>query len=203
MSEASTWDRLAGRYDAIVRAFDSSYPVVRARIAEHLTGRERVLEIAAGTGQFTVELARAATRLVATDISPKMVAGLERAVARAGLPNTEVRVMSAYAIDDRPFDGIFCANALHVMDAPERALAEFHRVLEPGGLLVAPTFLHGVDRLRRGLSRVMTRVSPFVARSRFDLDGLCAAIADAGFEIDHRERLGGLFPLGYVVARRA
>lgn len=203
MSEARIWDRLAGRYDAIVRMFDTSYPRVRARLAEDLPPGGRVLELAAGTGQFTVELARRAARLVATDISPQMVERLADVVAHAGLANVECRVMSACAIEaeDHAFDAVFCANALHVMDAPEAALAEMRRVLRPDGLLLAPTFLHGVDPLRRGLSGALSFVSPFVANSRFGLDGLTALVDAAGFKMVHVEQMPGLFPLGYVVAR--
>lgn len=203
MSEARIWDRLAGRYDALVRLFDTSYPRVRARLVEDLPAGGRVLELAAGTGQFTVDLARRADRLVATDISPQMVERLAAAVAAAGLGHVECRVTSAEAIDaeDGAFDAVFCANALHVMDAPAAALAEMRRVLRPDGLLIAPTFLHGTGPLRRGLSRLMSRVSPFVARSRFGLDGLSALIEGAGFEGVRAEQMPGLFPLGYVVAR--
>ncbi len=111
--------------------------------------------------------------------------------------------MSAYDLDalDESFDGVFCANALHVMDDPARALSEICRVLKPEGVLVAPTFLHGVDGLRQRLSRALSLVSPFVAHTRFNLASLHQTIAAAGFEVISVEQLPGLFPLGYVVAR--
>ncbi len=200
--DASTWNRLAGRYDRIVRLFDTSYPRVRARLADDLPPG-RVLELAAGTGQFTLDLARRADALIATDVSPEMVAALTDAVA--GAANIETRITSAYAIDAPAahFDAVFCANALHVMDDPDRALAEIHRVLRPAGALLAPTFLHGADPARRALSRALSLISPFVARSRFTLAGLTDRITAAGFTITHAERMPGLFPLGYVAARRA
>lgn len=203
MSEARVWDRLAGRYDTVVRLFDSSYGRVRERLDRDQPPGGRLLEIAAGTGQFTVDLASRAEHLVATDISPEMVARLRGRVAQAGLQGVECAVMSAYELDapDGTFDGVFCANALHVMDDPARALSEFRRVLKPEGVLVAPTFLHGVDGFRRGLSRALSAVSPFVAHTRFDLASLEYTITAAGFEVVATERLPGLFPLGYVVAR--
>ncbi|MCB9536804.1 MAG: methyltransferase domain-containing protein [Myxococcales bacterium] len=204
MNEASIWDRLAGRYDLLVRAFDTSYDRVRARIAEDVPAGARVLEVASGTGQFTAALAAARRRVTATDVSPAMVERLEAALASAGLTTVEARVMSAYALDaaEASFDAVFCANALHVMDDPARALAEFGRVLRPGGVLVAPTFLHGTGAARRALSRALSLVSPFVARTRYDLDGLVAAVGEAGFTVIRAERMPGLFPLGYVAARR-
>jgi ubiquinone/menaquinone biosynthesis C-methylase UbiE len=202
MNEAKTWDRLARRYDQSVRLFNRSYPVVRARLRDHIEPTDRVLEIAAGTGQFTAALAERAAHLLATDIAPQMVAQLRAKLQ--GQANTTFRVMSAYALETEgaAFDAVFCANALHVMEHPTVALAEFHRVLRPEGRLIVPTFLHGVGPMRRCLSRALGLVSPFVAHTRLDLDGLSALVTEAGFQITHAEQLPGLFPLGYVVASR-
>lgn len=204
MSEASVWNRLAGRYDTVVRLFDTSYPAVEERIERDITRGARVLELAAGTGQFTPTLARIAGALTATDISLEMVDRLRALVDREELGDVDARVMSAYGIEapDGVFDAVFCANALHVMDEPARALGEIYRVLRPGGVLVAPTFLHGTGPGRRLLSRAMSVVSPFVARTRFDLSALGALVRGAGFEIERSEQLPGMFPLGYVTARR-
>ncbi|MFN3200005.1 MAG: class I SAM-dependent methyltransferase [Bradymonadia bacterium] len=203
MSEARVWDRLAGRYDTVVRLFDSSYDKVRERLSHDLPSGGRLLEIAAGTGQFTPNLAGQAEHLLATDISPEMVTRLQVRMDELSLQNVECTVMSAYDIDapDGSFDGVFCANALHVMDDPVQALSEFHRVLKPEGVLIAPTFLHNIDAFRRGLSRALSMVSPFVAHTRFDLTSLEQLISGAGFEVVSAEQLPGLFPLGYIVTR--
>ena len=204
MDESRTWDSLANRYDRIVRIFDRSYPAIRQRLSEDLRGRANVLEVASGTGQFTFDLARVAKHVVATDISPKMVECLRAAAREADATNVEAATMSAYELDAAPssFDAVFCANALHVMEQPCKALHEIRRVLTKNGVLVAPTFLHGADWTRRAVSRMMSLVSPFVAHTRFDLESLCAMIEETGFSVERRERLPGLFPIGYVVALR-
>jgi ubiquinone/menaquinone biosynthesis C-methylase UbiE len=86
------------------------------------------------------------------------------------------------------------------MDQPDLALAEFRRVLAPGGVLIIPTFLHGTGWFRRALSRLLSLVSSFVAHTRFDLVGLEACITAAGFEVVDSEQMSGLFPIGYVSA---
>ncbi len=205
MDEAHVWNSLAKRYDAIVRLFETSYPAIRHRLSQDLGGRQRVLEVAAGTGQFTFDIAAVADSVVATDVAPEMIRRLSEIARDKAATRVLPSVMSAYEIDalDGAYDAVFCANGLHVMEHPARALSEFRRVLVEGGRLVAPTFLHGTDLARRGLSVAMSAVSPFVARSRYDLDGLCRQIEAAGFVVKRRDRLPGLFPIGYVVAERA
>ena len=203
MSEAGVWNKLAGRYDLVVRLFDKSYPEVRRRLAADIPEGSRVLELAGGTGQFTDALAQAASTLLSTDVSPEMVERLAGHVRESGLSNVDCATMSAYEIDapDGALDVVFCANALHVMSDPDRALNEIQRVLRDGGLLVAPTFLHGADRLRVAISRMLSVVSPFVAHTRFSMEELTALIERHGFSVDTAEQLPGTFPLAYVVAR--
>jgi len=204
MSDAELWDGFAMRYDRVVRLFDTSYGRVRARLSRDIPAGSDILEVAAGTGQFTADLARVAASVRATDLSPEMVARLRTRLDSEGFPDVRCDVASAYAIDpsDSSVDVVFCANALHVMDDPERALAEFRRVLRPGGVLIAPTFLHGAGVLRRVLSRTLSLVSPFVAHSRFELDELEQLITESGFDVQFSEQMPGLFPLGYIVAYR-
>ncbi len=204
MSEANAWDRLAGKYDKTVKHFDRSYPRIREMARADLGGRTHVLEVAAGTGQFTFELADAAGRLTATDVSPEMVERLAAKLAERNLDNVTTAVMSAYDLDvqDGALDGIFCANALHVMETPNQALAEFRRALRPGGRLVIPTFCHGIDRRRRFLSWFLSRVSPFVAHTKFTPDSLKEMVAAAGFEASEPTLLPGKFPIAYLAADR-
>lgn len=101
MDESRTWDSLASRYDRIVRVFGKSYPAIRRRLSKDLSGKARVLEIAAGTGQFTLDIATVAEALVATDFAPQMVERLEQVVLRAlslsrGDPHTNSKSAGSY-----------------------------------------------------------------------------------------------------------
>ncbi len=132
MSEAAVWDKLARWYDRAVRLFDRSYPAVRERLRRDREGRQRVLEIAAGTGQFTPDLAGICEQVVASDLAPAMVERLRQSLRERGVEGVDLAVMDATSIDapDAAFDAVFCANALHVMKEPARALQEFGRVLQ-------------------------------------------------------------------------
>ncbi len=204
MPDNTDWDGFASRYDRIVRLFDRAYPEVRRRLARDLDGAEHVLEIAAGTGQFTFDLADVAGEVVATDYSREMVEHIRARVSEHGVQNVRADQQSAYELDfdDRSFDGVFCANGLHVMERPETALAEMRRVLVPDGVLIVPTFLHGAGRFERALSRTLSVFSSFVAHTRLSLNQLAGLVEEAGFDVTSAEELPGLFPIGYVAARR-
>jgi SAM-dependent methyltransferase len=127
---------LATRRDAQTRFLEgeNAFDVALAAVSEAQPGR--VLEVGCGMGQLAEHIAESlpAARVVATDLSPRMV---ELAQAR-GL---DARVAD---VQELPFaDGEFdCAVAgwmlYHVPDL-DGALSELRRVLEDGGRLVAVT----------------------------------------------------------------
>lgn len=94
-------------------------------------GKTRLLEIGAGTGQDSVYFAETGLDVVATDLTPEMVAFCRE----KGL---DARVMDALNLDlpDASFDAVWSINCLlHVpnADMPD-ALAEIARVMHPEGL---------------------------------------------------------------------
>lgn len=94
-------------------------------------GRGRLLEIGAGTGQDAVFFAENGLHVVATDLSPAMV-------ARCAAKGLDARVMDFAALDFEPasFDAVHAMNCLlHVPDTELPAvLAGIARVLRRGGL---------------------------------------------------------------------
>ncbi|NIV36293.1 MAG: methyltransferase domain-containing protein [Anaerolineae bacterium] len=101
---------------------------------------ERVLELGPGPGIMTVEAARHAGpegQLIAVDIQPEMIAQVKKRVEEAGLTNVETHIADAYhlPLDDASVDRAFLVSVLPEITDRARALAELHRVIEPGGLL--------------------------------------------------------------------
>jgi ubiquinone/menaquinone biosynthesis C-methylase UbiE len=122
----------APRYDQPGNGLiDREQPVVR-KMLDGLP-RGRALDAACGTGRHAQYLASLGYSVIGVDGSPQMLA-----IAKAKLPDADYREgdLSRLPVPDRHVDVVVCALALnHVLDlAP--VLAEFARVLRPGGHLV-------------------------------------------------------------------
>ena len=76
-------------------------------------------------------------RMIGIDIDATMVAAAANEARKNGL-TVEVRrgSSSRLPLPDRSVDMVFCHQTFHHLIDQDRALAEFHRVLKPGGLLL-------------------------------------------------------------------
>jgi SAM-dependent methyltransferase len=102
----------------------------------------RVLDLAAGAGGQTLAAARRVGptgSVLATDISPAILAYAAEAADAAGLANVEVREMDGEELDfdDGSFDAVISRVGLIYFPDQQRALSEIHRVLRQGGGLSA------------------------------------------------------------------
>lgn len=154
--EYDEWWQRAGRYDkgaAHTQAWRAEVDEVVGWL-DSLDVSGHVLEVAAGTGNFTVELARRAERITAVDASPEALAinaekvATARAAAREGSTFATVDhvVADIFAWDPpHPFDHVFFSFWLsHVPDAAVRAFFDLvDRALAPGGKAVLVDNLGG------------------------------------------------------------
>jgi len=105
----------------------------------------RVLDLAAGAGDQTLQ---AATRVgpggsvLATDLSPAILAFAAAEAKRAGLTNVATRTMDAENLDlaDASFDVVMSRLGLIYFPDQKRGLEEMRRVLVPGGRVAAMVF---------------------------------------------------------------
>jgi ubiquinone/menaquinone biosynthesis C-methylase UbiE len=90
-------------------------------------GDEAVLDAGCGDGGVARLLRQRVHDVVGVDV--------ERSVQWHDEPGLAFRVADAerLAFEDATFDVIYSKDSLHHMDSPERALAEYRRVLKPGG----------------------------------------------------------------------
>jgi phosphatidylethanolamine/phosphatidyl-N-methylethanolamine N-methyltransferase len=195
------WERHAKRYDRSTRFLSRPVPRMLELAVEAATGKGWVLEVAAGTGLITTAIAPVVGELIATDYAYEMVQQLEARVRDENLANVRCEQADLYNLrfDAGSFDAVFAANVLHLVPDLESALASLRRVLKPGGLLVAPTYLHEETFGASMLSRVLS-LTGFPGQRRFTSATLLAATESAGFAITRSEAIPGPFPIGYVEA---
>jgi ubiquinone/menaquinone biosynthesis C-methylase UbiE len=101
---------------------------------------DRVLDIGAGPGRFTIELAGLGADISVADISPGQLEQNEQRLAEAGLEERIVERVAADVLDlgawtDGTFDATVCFGGplSYILDGAEPAIKELVRVTKPGG----------------------------------------------------------------------
>lgn len=139
-SMRSQWDAAAPGWDAhspIIRSWLRGATDAMIAMAGVVEG-SRVLDVAAGAGDQTLDLAgRVGPKgaVVATDLSPAIVAFAQERARRAGFAHVECRVADGEALpfEAASFDAAVCRLGLMFFAEPLQGLREMHRVIRPGG----------------------------------------------------------------------
>lgn len=120
--------------DAATNPFSADYARKRDAIIAAVAGRDqRVLDVGGGMGRMAVPLSRRHF-VTLTDISQQMLElARPHASDRLVLRQADARELP---FEDGAFDYVLCIDVLPHIPDPERMLAEVHRVLRPGGVLV-------------------------------------------------------------------
>lgn len=79
------WDRVAGLYDLAEWSNRRVNAAARARVGELVSAGARVLDCAAGTGEFSLAAARRAKSVLCTDQSEAMLARARKKAAKRHL----------------------------------------------------------------------------------------------------------------------
>ena len=158
------FDGVAKRYDLTntVLSFGQDRGWRReTREALHLVPGDKVLDLAAGTGVSTVELARSGAWCVATDFSKGMLeAGVDR-----GVPMVAGDAMHLPYADD-VFDAATISFGLRNVSDFDAGLREIRRVTRPGGRLVVCEFSTPVFApMRTVYMEYLMKALPTVART--------------------------------------
>jgi len=139
-SMRAQWDTAASGWNAHtaeIRAWLQKPTDAMCRMAGVRAGA-RVLDVAAGSGDQTLAVAQevgAQGYVLATDLSPAIVALARDNAARAGFAHVETRVADGedLSVPEASFDAAVSRLGLMFFPDPLRGLREIHRALRPGG----------------------------------------------------------------------
>ncbi len=154
----SMFGAIAGSYDLNNRlhsfGLDQRWRVRTVRIAQVKPG-DHVLDMACGTGDLTEAFARTpASKVTGGDFTPEMLELARKKQAKLTPEQaSKITYVGADAMNlqfpDASFDVLSIAFGIRNVSDPRKALAEFARVLKPGGRLVVLEF----DKPRNPLIR--------------------------------------------------
>ena len=138
-AQRTQWDQSAAGWNAHtpqIRAWLRPVTDAMMEMARIAPGMA-VLDLAAGAGDQTLDIARRvgpAGRVLATDLSPAILALARQNACQAGVDNVETRVADGESLplDAATFDAAVCRLGLMFFPDPLAGLRELHRVLRPG-----------------------------------------------------------------------
>lgn len=130
------FDELAGRFGKGYVPGRSWKALAEALIK--VLNYDVVADLGAGEGTLAQLLAQSAKKVIAVDLSPKMVEFGQDLATRNGLTNIEYRLgdIEKPPIPEQHLDLAVLSQALHHAEHPQRAVDAAYRILKPGGRLI-------------------------------------------------------------------
>jgi ubiquinone/menaquinone biosynthesis C-methylase UbiE len=186
--ETAFWNKLADKYSQRQISDEVAYQKKLDATREYFRSDMEVLEIGCGTGSTAIAHAPFVKHIRATDLSPRMIEIAKDKAKGAGIDNVTFEALSVDALDvpAAGFDAIMAHNLLHLLDDRQRAIADIHTMLKPGGVFVSSTACIGDMmlplRLIIPVGRFL-RLFPLV--KVFTAVELKDSLDNAGFEIDY------------------
>ena len=139
------FDNIAPTYDTLNHVLSMNVDKLwrRHALKEIVDGTpQRILDVACGTGDSTISIAKAAgegSEVTGVDISEGMMALVQGKAEKAGVAGRiglAVADGEALPYADGTFDRVTCAFGIRNFEHKEQGLSEFRRVLKPGGKVV-------------------------------------------------------------------
>ena len=140
------FDEIAHSYDGLNHILSLGVDRIwRKRAINYLKSRIRpslILDVATGTGDFAILANKSLSpkQIVGIDISDKMMEiGMEK-VSKSGMSDVisfQKEDCSSLSFADSSFDAVISSFGLRNFENLDKCLSEIHRVMKPGGMLVA------------------------------------------------------------------
>lgn len=206
-SEAETipreYDRLAPRYDRRWRSYLAG--TLDAVVSSlDLSGDERLLDVACGTGELERRLLAhwPGVHAVGVDLSLGM---LNHAAMKAFGPQVAwlCAKSSQLPFAAGTFDVVICASSFHYFREPDQALREMRRILRPNGMLVLVDWCD--DFLSCRLCSMWLRMTDPAFCRMYGMESLGRLLAAADLPVERADhfRVGWIWGMMRFICRRA
>ncbi len=193
------WSKVAQKYDRVVdlQIGPTTRSLVRDRVAKEVR-LGNLAEFGCGTGFYTQVLADKADSVVATDLSPGMLAVAQDQIKATNV-TLQVEDCQKSSLPDGAFDTAFISLVIHFTE-PDKTLAEMHRILKPRGTLIIanldPRALNGLDRVRclirilyRGFTGYRVKPPKGLGKNVMTEKQLCDLLGQSGFKVVSTETI--------------
>jgi demethylmenaquinone methyltransferase/2-methoxy-6-polyprenyl-1,4-benzoquinol methylase len=206
---AAMFDRVAPRYDLLNRLLSMRQDQRwRRRLISMIPYRPqgRYLDVATGTGDVVLAARRARSEyaeFLGVDISTEMLAIAAKKARAAAGPAVAFKPMSAerLALPDAALDCVTIAFGLRNVIDRGRAVAEFHRVLRPGGaLLILEFFIPRRGLLGWAFQLYFHKVLPLIGGWLSDREAYRYLPESVGSFYQPEELRAVLYDQGFTVA---
>jgi len=134
-------DQIPEKWGAIASAYETAFEKLTSQFADDVITRlspktgDAVLDVAAGTGSFSLRAAKLGADVLATDFAEGMVELMQNRIDKELLHNIKTKVMDGQAldVDDASYDISVSIVGLIFFPDIDKGFAELKRVLKPGG----------------------------------------------------------------------
>ncbi|HAJ97308.1 MAG TPA: hypothetical protein DCO72_06190 [Ruminococcus sp.] len=190
------WNLYAPVYDKFMKMNDSAYEKLYEKIRA-VCFDKNVLEIATGTGKIAKHISASAKQTIAVDFAENMLKEAQKGIIPSNLTFRQASA-DALPFSDNSFDVVIIANALHVIEKPERVLSEIARVLKPEGILIAPNFIHENGNRRTAFWSKMLSVAGITFDAHWSEETYPEFLEENGWSVGNTEIFDGAIPMMYV-----
>lgn len=104
--------------------------------------------------------------------------------------------------NDKSFDAVIIANALHIIPDPNAALLEIDRVLKEDGILIAPNFVgHKKGAVSKAWSRIL-KLAGIKFEQQWTPDEYLAWLEEHGWNVSFSKLMPSRISLMYAECKR-
>ena len=175
------WNKISPVYDLFENVYNRKvYKGTGVKVSEFITGPDRVLECACGTGAITVSIAKNCRELIATDFAEGMLKRAAKKCRKFSNVSFSKADITDLKYEDGSFDKVVAGNVIHLLPEPEKALRELERVVRPGGRIIIPTYINKTKK-SSGIAVKFIELLGADFKRQFDSDTYRKFFEDKGY----------------------